>query len=132
MNRYTGSMVIALYSLFTLTLSTSLAAAGYGNGMSETMDDGGSITVLAPKMGQTLKGGSGIKLQYKVHLSPKGNHLHVYVDNGNPIIVRKVSGCPCSIKLPDLAPGRHTVSVKEATSSHALTEVESSVVFTVQ
>ena len=137
MNRYTGSMVISLFSLFTLILMPPLAFAGYGYGddkseMSETGMKEGAITIIDPRQGQTFMGGSGIELQYKVQLSPRGHHLHVYVDNGNPIIVRKVSGCPCSITLPDLELGMHMVRIKEATSSHALTSIESDISFTVK
>jgi hypothetical protein len=85
---------------------------------------GGSITILSPKDGAQLSSGSGNKLEYNVQLSPNGNHLHVYIDNGDPIIVRSVTGCPCSITLPDLAPGKHDIVVKEATASHAMTGVE--------
>jgi hypothetical protein len=132
MNRYTGSMVITLISLYTLILSTPLMAAVYGDGMSDMGMNGGAITIIAPEQGQTFKDGTGITLQYKVQLSSQGDHLHVYVDNGNPIIVRMVSGCPCSIKLPDLVSGIHMVRIKEATSSHALTSIESDISFTVK
>ena len=92
----------------------------------------GSITIISPKDGASLSSGSGNKLEYNVELSPNGNHLHVYVDNGDPIIDRNVSGCPCSIDLPDLSPGKHEIVVKEATSSHAMTGVEAYTSFTVK
>ncbi len=47
--------------------------------------DSGSITIISPKEGAVL-GGGGNKLEYNVHLSPKGNHLHIYIDNQDPII----------------------------------------------
>ncbi len=137
MSRYTSPIALTLFTLASLLLSSHSAAAGYGygNGMSDMSDMGmkdGAITIMEPNQGQTLMGGSGIKLQYEVQLSSRGDHLHVYVDNGNPIIVRKVNGCPCSIDLPNLSPGMHMVHVREATSSHALTSVESDVSFTVK
>lgn len=132
MNRYTGSMVMALFSLSIFIPSPPLMAAGYGGGMSDMGMNGGAITIIAPGQGQTFKDGTGITLQYKVQLSSQGDHLHVYVDNGNPIIVRKVRGCPCSVKLPDLAPGMHMIRIKEATSSHALTSIESDISFMVK
>ncbi|HXH64906.1 MAG TPA: hypothetical protein VNH42_05290 [Mariprofundaceae bacterium] len=92
----------------------------------------GSVTILAPKDGAVLDSGSGIKLSYDVHLSPDGNHLHVYVDDQSPIIDRDVSGCPCSLTLPDLSSGMHEVAVKEATASHDLTGVQDTVKFTVK
>jgi hypothetical protein len=91
----------------------------------------GSMTIISPKEGAVLQG-SGNKLEYTVDLSPNGHHLHIYVDNQDPIIGRKVSGCPCSVDLPVLAPGKHVIAVKEATAGHSLTGLQGSVTFTVK
>ncbi len=92
--------------------------------------DAGSITILSPKAGSSLQSGVETKLEYNLHLSPEGSHLHVYVDDGDPIVVRKVSNCPCSMTLPPLSPGKHTIVIKEAKASHSLTGVEGSVAVT--
>lgn len=92
----------------------------------------GSVTILAPKDHAALNGGDGIELKYNVDLGANGNHLHVYVDNRRPIIDRNVSGCPCTLRLPSLGPGTHTVAVKVATVHHHLTGAQSSVTFSVQ
>jgi hypothetical protein len=92
----------------------------------------GSITITAPFAGEVLPSGSGNKLVFNVHLSPDGNHVHIYVDDQHPIVDRDVAHCPCSVDLPQLSPGRHTIVVKEATVSHALTGVEGTVTTTVQ
>jgi len=94
--------------------------------------ESGSITIIKPTNGETLKSGSNNVLEYNVKLSPTGNHLHIYIDDQSPIIVRKVTMCPCSMDLPTLSPGKHTIAVKEATVNHALTGLESSVSFTVK
>ncbi|MBY0578623.1 MAG: hypothetical protein K2P57_06220 [Burkholderiales bacterium] len=107
--------------LFTLLMSLSQLAFADG-----------SITILSPKDGSTLSSGMGNKLEYNVKLGPTGNHLHVYVDDQDPIVDRNVSGCPCKIDLPDLTPGRHTIVVKEATASHALTGLQTRVSVTVK
>lgn len=132
-------------NLFTFVMCSALLLAvsgcskgggGYGNKTSapaaSSTAETGSVTILAPKDGAVLASGSGIKLTYKVKLSPNGNHLHIYVDNNSPIIDRDVSGCPCSITLPNLAAGPHQVAVKEATVIHHLTGVQSTVKFTVK
>jgi hypothetical protein len=93
--------------------------------------DAGSISITSPANGATIPGG-GNKLAFNVHLGPNGNHVHIYVDDQNPIVFRDVSHCPCSIDLPELAPGKHTIVVKEATSSHAMTGVQASVTATVK
>lgn len=93
--------------------------------------DAGSITITSPANGAMLQS-AGNKLEFNVRLSPNGNHVHIYVDDQHPIVDRDVSHCPCSIDLPQLSAGKHTIVVKEATSSHALTGVEGSVTVTVK
>ena len=95
-------------------------------------DSAGSITITSPANGAVLQSGAGNKLVFNVHLSPEGNHVHIYVDDQHPIVDRDVSHCPCSIDLPNLSSGKHTIVVKEATSSHALTGVEGTVTTTVK
>ena len=92
----------------------------------------GSITILEPKNGAELASGSDNKLKYDVKLSSSGSHLHVYVDDQPPIIVRKVKMCPCSVELPKLGAGKHKIMIKESTSGHSLTSVENSVTVSVK
>jgi len=94
--------------------------------------EAGSITISSPANGAVLQSGSGNKLEFNVHLSPDGNHVHIYVDDQRPIIDRDIHNCPCSIDLPNLAPGKHTIAVKEATVSHALTGIEGVTTVTVK
>jgi hypothetical protein len=95
-------------------------------------DSAGSITITSPVNNAVLQSATGNKLEFNVHLSPNGNHVHVYVDDQDPIVFRDVSHCPCSIALPKLSSGKHTIVVKESTSSHAMTGVQSSVTATVK
>jgi hypothetical protein len=92
----------------------------------------GMLTITSPADGAVLNSGSGNKLEYNITLSPSGNHIHVYIDDQRPIIVRNVSGCPCTMDLPDLSSGKHTIVMKEATSGHSLTGLEASVSVTVK
>jgi len=94
--------------------------------------DAGSITITSPANGAMLASGSGNKLDFNVHLGPTGNHVHIYVDDQSPIVYRDVAHCPCSIDLPSLSSGKHTIVIKEATVSHALTGVQASVTATVK
>lgn len=112
-----------------LLLCFAVAAIPLANPASAA--DPGSITIISPKEGAVLSGG-GNKLEYDVHLSPNGSHLHIYVDNQDPIIGKNVSNCPCSVALPALAAGKHTIAVKEATAGHALTGVQSTVTVNVK
>jgi len=110
-------------------LCFAVAAISFAN--PATAADSGSITIISPKDGAVLQGG-GNKLEYNVHLSPNGSHLHIYIDNQDPIIGKNVSNCPCSIGLPALATGKHAIVVKEATAGHALTGVQSTVTVNVK
>jgi hypothetical protein len=92
----------------------------------------GSVTIISPKNGEALPGATGNKLEFKLSLSPSGNHVHIYVDDQDPIIDRDVSRCPCTIALPKLSSGKHNITVKEATSGHALTGVQDAVTVTVK
>lgn len=110
-----------------LFLTVGLAAPAFPADMG-----GGSVSILSPKNGEVFDNGAGIRLTYNVHLSPMGNHVHIYVDDQSPIISHDVTGCPCSVTLPALSAGMHEVDVKEATVSHVLTGLQTSVKFTVK
>lgn len=116
------SVVLAIVVAIPLLVSAAAAFAA----------DAGSVTIIAPHDGAVLASGVNNELQYNVHLGPSGNHLHVYVDDMSPMIVRNVDHCPCSLDLPQLSPGVHTIAVREATAGHALTGVESFVTVTVK
>ena len=104
---------------FSIAALTVLASSAYAAD--------GAITITSPANGATIQGNALNKLDFNVKLSPTGNHLHIYIDDGNPIIDRDIGHCPCSIDLPKLSPGKHVIAVKEATASHALTGVEGTV-----
>lgn len=124
-------------NLSTLILLTAIALTATACNKSENKTaapsaETGSVTILSPKDGAVLESGVGDKLTYNVKLGPTGNHVHVYIDNLPPIVDRNVHDCPCTLDLPPLTSGKHTLAMKEATSSHALTGVESSITFTVK
>jgi hypothetical protein len=114
MKQLTKSCFFAVLGL--MVLSGSVFAA-----------DAGSISILSPQDGAMLPAGAAVKLNYNLHLSPDGNHLHIYVDDQKPIVDRNVSGCPCSLDLSTLSPGKHMIVIKEARSDHSLTGVEKGV-----
>ncbi len=113
----------SLFIGFTLVALTSPVWAA---------DPAGSITITSPANNAVLQSATGNKLEFNVHLGPNGNHVHVYVDDQSPIVFRDVAHCPCSIDLPKLSSGKHTIVVKEATSGHAMTGVQGAVTATVK
>jgi hypothetical protein len=92
--------------------------------------DMGSVSISSPKNGSTVMAGTMVKLIYNVKLGPEGNHLHVYVDDEKPIVVRNVTNCPCSIELPALTAGKHTIVIDQARADHSLTGVKTSIMIT--
>jgi hypothetical protein len=102
----------------TILLAASVALTGFSAGASAA---GGSVTIESPKDGATVAANAGVKVEFKVEHTAEGNHLHFYVDNGDPTIVRKWSG---SETLPPVSPGKHEICIKEATKGHVLTGLE--------
>jgi len=123
---------MVVFAFISLLAAYAATAGGYGDHPAGMNGSGGSISLESPKQGQSFDDGSNIQLKYVLNRSINGNHLHLYIDDGDPIIIRKVIGCPCTFELPELSTGKHRISVKEATASHALTGVESSVTFEVE
>lgn len=117
MKKYLKIVLVAWLS-FGSFLSLSFAASS------------GLILILNPKDGAVVKAGSPSKLTYNVKPGSEGHHLHVYVDNQKPIIERNVTGCPCSLELPALSAGKHTVVIEEARIDHSLTGVHSAIELT--
>jgi hypothetical protein len=107
--------------IFTVMLLSASLAAGGLSLSAYAAGPGGSVTIESPKDGAEISANSDIKVEFKVQHSSGGNHLHFYVDNGPPTIVRKWSG---SETLPGVSPGKHEICIKEATEAHVLTGLE--------
>ncbi|HKB59219.1 MAG TPA: hypothetical protein VKC56_04150 [Gallionellaceae bacterium] len=102
----------------TILIAASLALPGIP--LSAYAADG-SVTIESPKDGAEVSANEGVKVVFKVNHTANGNHLHFYVDNGNPTIVRKWQG---SETLPPLGAGKHEICIKEATVDHVLTGLQ--------
>ena len=111
-------------------LKVCIALAALATLSNPTFAADGVIAITSPANGAVLQSSAENKLEFNVKLSPTGNHLHIYVDDHDPIIDRDIARCPCSIVLPKLAPGKHVIVIKEATASHATTGVEATVMIT--
>ena len=92
----------------------------------------GSITILDPRDGAQLASGTGNKLEYDGILSPTANHLEISIDDQSPMIVDKVTNCPCSIELPRLSAGNHRITVQEATAQRAPASTGSTITVSVK
>ena len=80
-------------------------------------DKPAGVTITAPADQSEINGNS-VTVTYEVNPSPSGDHIHIYVDDRKPDILRKLKG---SYEVTDLAPGEHTITVKEVNAGHTPT-----------
>jgi len=114
-------MLIAIFTACAL-----LTACGYDNDSASMkgnsgMKGGGSIDIMSPADGATVKANQPVELKYKVNKSPDGNHVHISVDGGKPDVVRQLEG---THEVGPLSPGDHTITIMEVTSNHSPTGVQ--------
>ncbi len=107
--------------LLALLFMASIAyAIGYFPGHPHLLSVG-SAQITSPKDGVYIDGEARNMLAYDFHPSTRGNHLVIYVDDQEPVIVREWRG---SYRLPLLGMGKHRICVKEANSSNVLTGLQ--------
>ncbi|MBN6740884.1 hypothetical protein [Acidithiobacillus ferrivorans] len=126
---------------FSSAMAPSEAAVGHpsqpamGNmdkatGGSGTTESGKKyIKILSPANGAQLSAGTPVVLSYDVTLAPNGNHIHVYVDKHMAGLSHELKG---NFSVGKLAPGTHTICIKEATAAHVLIGVNRCIVVTVK
>lgn len=77
--------------------------------------------ITYPKDGQKLDATSRKQVDYEVDPGPRGDHIHLYVDNKEAAIVRKLAG---SHPLESMAPGPHALCIKVVNKAHVPIGVE--------
>lgn len=108
--------------LSALALALSLA-------MPSTNWAQGRVLITAPAAGATLDAMDEIRLVYEVDPGPRGDHVHVYVDNKEVGILRKLSG---SYLLETPPAGRRNVCIKVVNKAHVPIGIEQCVQVTVK
>lgn len=73
------------------------------------------VRITQPANGARLDAMEQNRLVYEVEPGPRGDHVHVYVDDKEVGILRQLKG---SYALETLAPGRHTICVKVVNKAH--------------
>lgn len=94
---------------FTLILSLGMASLGFANVS--------PVTISSPADGAKLVMTAKNEIKFDVAPTPNADHVHVYVDNKDPIIVRKLKG---NVALEKLSAGAHDICVKVADKNHAI------------
>ena len=75
----------------------------------------GKALIISPADGATLDALDEIRLAYEVDPGPRGDHAHLYVDNKEVAILRKLKG---SYLLETPSPGKHGLCVKVVNKAH--------------
>ncbi|MDQ1315903.1 MAG: hypothetical protein QG662_2012 [Pseudomonadota bacterium] len=101
-----------------LLLALPLAAIGQGK-----------VTITSPAEGATLDAMDENKLVYEVDPGPRGNHVHIYVDDKEVGILRKLKG---SYTLESLSSGKRDICVKVVNKAHVPIGTEGCVKVTVK
>lgn len=80
-----------------------------------------SVKITSPANGAKLDAMAQNKVSYEVVPGPKGDHVHLYVDNKEAAILRQLKG---SYTLETLASGKHDICVKVVNKGHTPIGVE--------
>ena len=75
----------------------------------------GSVTIVSPQDGAKLDVMNQNKIVYDVVPGPKGDHVHVYVDDKEVGILRQLKG---SYTFEALSAGKHAICVKVVNKAH--------------
>ena len=77
-----------------------------------------SDTISSPQDRAQIRPKTEVNFTYEIVLGPNGNHAQLYVDNGEPVILRALKG---SHSVGTLAPGKHQICLKEVNKAHTPT-----------
>lgn len=89
----------------------------------------GKVTITSPAQGATLDAMDENKLVYEVEPGPRGDHVHVYVDDKEVGILRKLKG---SYTLETLSTGKRNLCVKVVNKAHVPVGIEQCIQVTVK
>ncbi len=85
--------------------------------------------ITFPAEGAKLDAMAQNRIDYEVSPGPRGDHIHLYVDNKEAAILRKLSG---SHPLDSMAHGSHTLCIKVVNKAHTPIGVEQCVKVSVE
>jgi hypothetical protein len=76
--------------------------------------DDASVKISAPADGAKV-GTMGVVVTYEVVTGPKGDHVHLYIDDSEAKVLRQLKG---SYTIDSLKAGPHNVCIKIVDKSH--------------
>ena len=101
---------------FVLLVLLSLAPSVWA-GKQLDVHDGSEITITSPQHGQTVR--RSFPLEYSLKKGTMADHVHVFLDG---TYQKGFKG-----SFNDIAPGRHTLTVKVATHDHDMVSVSDTI-----
>lgn len=102
----------------TCSIALSLFLALYSSSVAA---DSPYAKIIFPPDGAKLDAMSQNRIDYEVNPGPRGSHIHLYVDDEEAAILRKLSG---SHALESLPPGAHSLCIKVVNKAHVPIGVE--------
>lgn len=89
----------------------------------------GKVLITSPADGATLDALDENRLVYAVDPGPRGDHVHVYVDNKEVGILRKLKG---DYLLETLSSGKRNICIKVVNKAHVPVGIEECIQVTVK
>src|SRR5699024_221976 len=74
-----------------------------------------SATISSPVDGAKISPDTIVGLNYEVSMGDKGDHTHLYLDNGESVTLRGLKG---RHSLGTLSPGQHEICIKVVNKAH--------------
>lgn len=75
-----------------------------------------SISISSPLDGAKISRKSKIEVSYEVVPGQNGDHVHLYVDDKEAVVLRKLKG---NYTVESLDPGKHAICIKIVNKGHA-------------
>ncbi|MBT9612246.1 MAG: hypothetical protein IV108_03150 [Burkholderiales bacterium] len=104
-------------------------ALGFYLAIPSTSFGQGKVLITSPADGATLDALDENRLVYEVDPGPRGDHVHIYFDNKEVGILRKLKG---SFLLEAPSPGKHGLCVKVVNKAHVPVGIEQCIQVTVK
>lgn len=111
------------------TLKPLAVLLAFGCYVPFALADDASVAISSPADGAKLSRTAQTKVDYEVTPGPKGDHTHLYVDDKEVGVLRKLKG---SHTLESLAPGKHEICIKIVSKGHTPIGVQQCIKATVE
>lgn len=75
----------------------------------------GSVTISSPANGAKLDRAADNEISYEITPGPKGDHVHLFVDDKQVAVLRQLKG---TSPLDPMAAGNHEICIKVVNKGH--------------